>query len=392
MEGAWHRRRCPKKAHVASMVFFMCVFANVLSQENSTRQCPQGDYLNEQRGICCNKCPPGFKLEKKCLTEEHRSICKKCPEGQYMNSINYAPNCRLCKRCKDAKNEYEVSPCKKDRDTICRCKDGFYKFYVDSETYECRNCLRCKPEERERHMCTPTNNTVCDCKENYYRVNKRCEPCEKCTADCHLHCDLVRFTKAPHPPNSISDLAIAGIAAGLVFFIGAAVFITHKSTQYVTQRRLNHSVSQQANDSTSGACEQVLIHSEEPLQTTAATLHNPSDPEASNLPDCVPLEIRISELIYAVLDRVSARQVKQLVRSLGVSEIEIEEAEHDHRSSREAHYQMLRVWAERGLRTGEGSLAGGMLHRPLFEELLDKMRQMHLGHAAEQLELKFDIQ
>ena len=91
-----------------------------------------------------------------------------------------------------------------------------------------------------------------------------------------------------------------------------------------------------------------------------------------------------------VLDVVPVPQVKQLVRSLGLKDTEIEQAEMDHRSCKEAHYQMLRVWAERCSLAVEGG-QGGMLHRPLLEELLDKLRQMHLGRAAEELETKYGI-
>lgn len=83
------------------------------------------------------------------------------------------------------------------------------------------------------------------------------------------------------------------------------------------------------------------------------------------------------------------QQVKQLVRTLGVKDTEIEQAEMDHRSCREAHYQMLRVWAERGSRAGRGG--GRMLYRPLLEELLDQLRKIHLGQAAEELETKYGI-
>lgn len=96
----------------------------------------------------------------------------------------------------------------------------------------------------------------------------------------------------------------------------------------------------------------------------------------------------VSDLIYTVLDLVPVLQVKQLVRSLGVRDIEIEQAELDHRSCREARYQMLRVWAERGSHAGRG----GMLHWPLLQELLDELRKMHLGWAAEELETKYGIQ
>lgn len=87
-----------------------------------------------------------------------------------------------------------------------------------------------------------------------------------------------------------------------------------------------------------------------------------------------------------VLDLVPVLQVKQLVRSLGVKDTEIEQLELDYRSCREAHYQMMRVWAERGSR------AGGILHLPLLKELLDELRRMHLGQAVEELKTNYGFQ
>lgn len=395
MEGAWHWRKCPEKAHVAILLLFMgeLIPASALSQEPLRPKCPHGEYLNEEQGICCNKCPPGFKLSQKCLNDGYKSKCVICPEGQYTDSTNYAPNCRMCRRCKAAKNEIEESPCKHDQNTICRCKHGYYRFDIDSETYECRNCSQCKPDERERHMCTPTNDTVCGCKENYYRVNRRCEPCNKCTTECSLHCgSLPSHTAAPDPSSSFFINIIAGVVVTAFVMFGVVALITYKFTKHVTARHQNLPVSQQSEDS-SESCTQVLTRSEEPLMTNTATAHSPtSDQKGSNLPDCVPPEMKISELIYTVLDLVSALQVKQLVRSLGVNDMEIEQAELDYRPCREAHYQMLRVWAERGSCAGGGGGCGGMLHRPLLEELLDKLRRMHLGHAAEELETKYGIQ
>ena len=122
------------------------------------------------------------------------------------------------------------------------------------------------------------------------------------------------------------------------------------------------------------------------LVSTYRTFRTVSHPQ-----HCPLFASAVSDLIYTVLDVVPVLQVKQLVRSLGVKDTEIEQAEMDHRSCREARYQMLRMWAERGsLAFGGGQ--GGMLHRPLLEELLDKLRQMHLGRAAEELETKYGIQ
>lgn len=75
--------------------------------------------------------------------------------------------------------------------------------------------------------------------------------------------------------------------------------------------------------------------------------------------------------------------MKQLVRSLGVKDTEIEQVELDYRSCREAHYQMLRIWAERGLQ------AGGLLQWSFLLGLLDELRKMHLENAAEELETNY---
>lgn len=91
----------------------------------------------------------------------------------------------------------------------------------------------------------------------------------------------------------------------------------------------------------------------------------------------------VSDLIYNILDLVPVSQMKQLVRSLGVRDTEIEQVELDYRSCREAHYQMLRAWAERGPRPGV------LLHPPLLQHLLNELRKMHLEKAAEELEMNY---
>ena len=94
-----------------------------------------------------------------------------------------------------------------------------------------------------------------------------------------------------------------------------------------------------------------------------------------------------------MLDLVSVRHVKQLVRSLGVSERDIERAEVDYRSVQEANYQMLKLWAEGGARGGARGGAGpGVLPRALLQDLLENLRGMDLGGVAEELEEKFRVQ
>lgn len=163
-----------------------------------------------------------------------------------------------------------------------------------------------------------------------------------------------------------------------------------------------------------GAClQEILIPDEESsfdISVQVATISPVCEfGQLNKLPDCIPLEIKsesmllrvtqaegvkertdlpsvlssVSDLIYSVLDLVPVSQVKQLVRSLGVRDTEIEQVELDNRSCREAHYQMLRAWAERGPRTDV------LLHPPLLQHLLSELRKMHLEHAAEELETNY---
>ncbi|XP_018538257.1 tumor necrosis factor receptor superfamily member 1A isoform X1 [Lates calcarifer] len=395
MEGAGPRGRRNITAPVGTILLLVCMFIPALAALQSTVQpkCKSWEYDNE-KGHCCDKCHAGFKLLEVCHGDGQRSKCVPCPDRQYTDQINYSPNCRSCSTCK--KNEILTKPCGRSQNTICQCKDGYYKAFIDSGTYECRKCTKCGPDETTIKTCTPEQNTVCECKENYYRVMRKCEPCKSCGPQCSQHCTpSVQNTKDPDTTvNEFPVNIIIGVGAVVLVLFVLAVLVTYMATKWFTKQTLLQP-SSQPSDVSPDSCEQVLISGEEPLDNSsvkAIPKIPTTEQEPSNLPDCVPLEINISDLIYTVLDLVPVLQVKQLVRILGVRDTEIEQAELDNRSCREAHYQMLRVWAERGSHVGGGGRRGGMLHRPLLQELLDKLRQMHLGRAAEELETKYGIQ
>ncbi|XP_070823489.1 tumor necrosis factor receptor superfamily member 1A [Chaetodon trifascialis] len=394
MERGVHRGRWNKKAPVGTILIFMCLVVPTLTllEPSEEQTCPHGDYLSEE-GVCCNKCSPGFKLVEKCHAVGQRSNCTPCPAGQYTDQMNFSPNCRRCRRCK-TKHDVQVSACERHQNTICRCEDGYYKYHIDSETYECRRCRQCGPDEKEKKTCTPEKNTECECTENYYRVNNTCEPCTNCGEECKHHCSAPPLnTKAPKNEQEYLINVIGGAAAVALVMLVLVVLLTYMVTKRSIQRRLLNP-SSQSSDISQDLCKEVLITSEEPSNNSSvkAALQSPvsEQEQSSNLPDCIPLDIKppppfsVPDLIYVVLDLVPVLQVKQLVRSLGVKDTEIEQAELDYRSCREAHYQMLRVWAERGSR------AAGM--PPLLQELLNELRKMHLGRAAEELQTKYGIQ
>ncbi|XP_028325600.1 tumor necrosis factor receptor superfamily member 1A isoform X2 [Gouania willdenowi] len=383
---------------IASLVTFLlltCMSVHAVTvtplEESEKQSCPHDDYRTDE-GTCCDKCSPGFKLEEKCHFNGHRSKCVPCPPGQYNSEKNYSPKCRTCRRCKASNFEVEETPCARHQNTICRCVDGFYKYMIDSETYECRRCSQCGSDETERQKCTPNQNTVCDCKEKYYRVNNQCEPCNNCTADCKHHClaPPVQNSRDPGTGNQhVINIIVGAVSVG-VFMLLSVALITHFMTKRFTKKPKTPAL--QSAEVSPDVCEKFLIINEESSETSdvkEVALNALCKKETLNLPDCVPLEIKVSELIYIVLDLVPVAMVKRLVRSLGVTDTEIEQAELDYRPCREAHYQMLRLWAKGGLRPGS---RGEMLHGQLFEELVDKLRKIHLEWAAVELETKYGVQ
>ncbi|KAM8868970.1 tumor necrosis factor receptor superfamily member 1A isoform 2-T2 [Spinachia spinachia] len=372
------------------LLVLMCMSIPTLTLSKPTEQpCPHGDY-DAQNGICCNKCSRGYKLLEKCNATGQRSKCQICPDEEYTDQENFFPNCLRCRTCKV--KEVLVSACQRTQNTVCRCKDGYYKSAIDSLAYDCRPCSVCRENKREKRTCTPEKDTECECMENYYRAKSKCKLCTNCTTECQHHCSTapprlenLQLHSSTNHQYLMKIIGVVAVVAAVSLTL--VVLVTYVATKRFTKKKLLKRCSLPS-DGSPDPCE-VLVHTEEHSDNTAvkAAPQSPvSEQEPSNLPDCIPLEIKIPDLIYTVLDLVPVLQVKQLVRCLGVKDTEIEQAETDHRSCREAHYQMLRVWAERGSR------AGAMMHWPLLQELLDELGKMHLGHAAEELETKYGIQ
>ncbi|CAJ1062502.1 tumor necrosis factor receptor superfamily member 1A isoform X1 [Xyrichtys novacula] len=383
--------RWSQKVPVGTVLLLMCIPTLAMLQPAQERKCPDWEYLSE-KGFCCNKCPKGFKLLEECSGPNQRSNCTPCPAPfQYSDHMNHFPTCKSCKRCSRSGHEIEITPCKRDQNTICRCVEGYYRSYIDSQTYDCIKCSQCGSNERVKQTCSPENNTVCECAENYHRVKHKCEPCKECTTGCnHLCLSPVVSTTAPGSGEKYL-MDIIGVAAGALVMCGVIVVITHIATKWSTRKQLLRS-SSGTSDNSQESCERDLIYKEQHshicVEAVPECPQGESDPEPSNPLDRPRLEIKIHDLIYTVLDLVSVQQMKQLMRSLGVRDTDIERAELDYRGSREAHYQILRMWAERGSTGGRC----GILQESLLQELLDKLREMYLGRAAEELETKYGIQ
>ncbi|XP_015226331.1 PREDICTED: tumor necrosis factor receptor superfamily member 1A [Cyprinodon variegatus] len=360
----------------------------VLTMPQEKDECPPGEYKTD-KGICCNKCARGFKLADECHFIGHKSNCVPCDAGQFLDEMSFSKNCRSCKRCKAKKHEHLVSACKPEADTICQCDEGYFKYRIDTEAYDCLRCRTCKTDEIQKKPCTHENDTVCECRTNFFRVKNTCKPCSSCTPECTQLCSTTGATKAPHPYPDLTGIIIGTVVMVVVLLI-LGIIITHMATKRFVKKKMRSQslcLSEESKEQSKDFLINAKSHPEE-MSVKTVVENSLGEQELCKLPDCVPM---IPDLIYTVLDLVPVHQVKQLVRSLGVTDMEIEQAEMDHRFCREAHYQMLRVWAQGGSRTIAG-VKGETVHQSLLDELLDKLRQIHLNRAAEELEAKYTIQ
>ncbi|XP_010883284.1 tumor necrosis factor receptor superfamily member 1A [Esox lucius] len=387
LKGKWKE----KNIFIVSTLLLMCWSVGLSAPPPSNRthsQCQEGSHYLSKEGLCCGKCHQGFRLVKDCSVDNGNAECKPCSSGTYRESSNAFRNCDSCRKC--VENEEVVSLCNRSRNQVCRCQTGFYLRKIDSETRECTSCETCGSGERVTQECTPESNTVCECSIFHYRdqMNKRtCLSCKNCTStDCRQECHQELATPSTvgvsQPSNTSTTVLLLVFGCGFVFLLVVVMILAcvvfwrvkglssfpsdevisqgTKSTQKLIQGQ-HGNVFIPTDLSSASVCERELL---------------------SKLPDCVPKEIKISDFIYSVLEQVPPRRVKELVRSLGVSDRVIELAENDYlRDTKEAQYQMLKFWA-----CGGSQGRGGLLTLHLLHDLLVKLRNMELGGAAEELE------
>ncbi|KAG7271575.1 hypothetical protein CRUP_027849, partial [Coryphaenoides rupestris] len=235
-------------------------------------------------------------------------------------------------------------------------------------------CNKCFAGSRFVAPCVAASHrTTCEsCPMGQYtehmNFTPNCRSCKRCKGPKPLHV-------APVVGIGLCVLVVMLLAVGLITYTATK---RHTKSKLVAKREAS-----EAPKATPKEEDKMLIHSEvccSRQDNMALPCVQLSEQELTKLPDCIPLEINIPGLIYSVLDLVPATRVKELARGLGVMDVEIERVGLDHRICKEAHYQMLRVWAERETR------GGGVLHRPLIQVLLDRLGDMHLGGAVEELE------
>nr|XP_032802563.1 uncharacterized protein LOC116938934 isoform X4 [Petromyzon marinus] len=112
-----------------TLVFFLVTFyfSEVLVQAPSLddKFCPPGKY-SSKTGVCCNMCMEGTFVLSECTSSGEDSVCGSCVEGEtYTEEQNHLADCNECSSC--SVGEEEVLPCKSTRNTVCQCKEGYYR-------------------------------------------------------------------------------------------------------------------------------------------------------------------------------------------------------------------------------------------------------------------------
>ncbi|XP_048882013.1 tumor necrosis factor receptor superfamily member 1A [Brienomyrus brachyistius] len=355
----------------------------LLHEESGEEFCPEDEYRS-RKGHCCNKCHAGFRLEQECESSHLKSICKPCPKDYYMENSNNAKNCFRCNTCKS--NERMQSECKPKENRKCVCNDGYFKQSISKFTWQCLKCTTCGEGEEQRIPCSGSTNRECDCKEKFYRnSNKICEECKKCNSDqkCNHLC---------RKSDTDWQLAFVVVIAVMSVLILITVYM------FIQKRRSCHKqeivVSPVSSDSETSKNLLSYVSEDEKTVKDPALIplpkHEPpvwQDPSGQEeLPDCIPRVFKTCHFIYFLLQHVPASRFKELVRSLGVSERDIEWAERDNHTCKEAQFQMLKVWCD----SSRGDEVETLSKARLLE-MTETLRGMGLMAGAEAIEANFQI-
>lgn len=143
-------------------------------------------YIREESGLCCSRCPPGYKLKTAC-TETDDTVCEPCGRGLYMENWNFATKCLSCSSCKESKGLQFTQRCSTTTRAKCGCMPG--RFCYMTNIKGCQECLShttCKEGSGVSVPGTNTSDVRCqNCPEGTF--SDTVSPIDTCKP--HTSCD-----------------------------------------------------------------------------------------------------------------------------------------------------------------------------------------------------------
>ncbi|XP_030078005.1 tumor necrosis factor receptor superfamily member 4 [Microcaecilia unicolor] len=131
----------------------------------------QYEYTDGGTDRCCQRCPPGQEMVKRCEGREDTK-CKPCASNYFSEKYHY-DMCKQCSYCDEELGSRTVKKCTSTSNAVCRCVDGTIP-YNDEHTV-----CRC-PKGNQL-----VNYTSCNpCPEGYFsnNDNEKCKPWTNCRA------------------------------------------------------------------------------------------------------------------------------------------------------------------------------------------------------------------
>ncbi|XP_032834758.2 tumor necrosis factor receptor superfamily member 6-like isoform X1 [Petromyzon marinus] len=280
-------------------------------------------------GFCCKLCPAGRFLEEECHSQGSASFCDACPGGFYTAIENYSEKCFKCKPCE--LDEVEESPCSASSDRVCRCMPDFYK-------------------REGEHFCRPQAPTA--------------------TAD----------SQASDGPTLPIAIGCAVVGCLLVAAVACYVLIRKfrrraNPENYGIPMEVTSNISKSSRDNIVNNQAQLepLIHTS--VCSNGTVLVQPTDYSRYNKP------ITEEDLVEIHKARANSSAVAfvNVMRNAGLSEINIERIQHDHKNNvEEQNHKMLSEWLQ------------VMGRKATFAALLKAMDECRFHKLSEDCQDKFD--
>lgn len=137
--------------------------------------CESGQYT--QSGDCCEECPPGEGVVKKCGATQ--TVCAQCMDSEtYSENYSHTETCRPCTQCTGLMRMQ--TPCTDSNDAICVCD---YGYFLNRMLNRCEPCTVCTAGEGVLDHCDHNRDTVCEeCTDDTYSDrDSSLDPCLPCT-------------------------------------------------------------------------------------------------------------------------------------------------------------------------------------------------------------------
>ncbi|NXJ65609.1 TNR1A factor, partial [Rostratula benghalensis] len=359
-----------------------------LRREKRQVQCQLGQYLHPRRTHCCMRCHAGTYKAKDCQRPDQAPVCPPCANGTFTAVDNTMSKCFPCTHCRTELQQIVESPCTPKQDTVCGCRKNQYQIGL-LDLFQCRNCTSCVNGIIAN--CSKYRDTICRCKPGFFlTLNNVCKSCNRCNEEECLQCHSP-VTTSPTSSGLNVSLVLGIIVA--IFGVISVLYIVNKVVKLVQKNGIASSfyTCGEYSSSKKKCLFQVEVKRSEistllpesqkeiELSVKAAPPPAPMLQSSHELPDCVRPARKTQlpdnpAIIYTVVDHVPPSRWKEFVRRLGLSDFDLERIEMEHRRLRDSQYEMLRLWK---LRVG---------HAATVEHISCVLNQMELSGCSEAIQ------